>query len=112
MIELQEKFIGVLLNAVPSDWKSIQIHYEYFSIDGMRFEKYVAKADSEWRTIEFDPPLDAIDVLVELNAMLPQGQSEKWTWLEFSMDRSGEYKFDYNYGTPPMVAKELSHARP
>ena len=110
-IELQEKFIRALLAPVPSDWKSIHVHYEYFILDGMRFEKYVAKANSERGTVEFDPSLDAIDVLIELNAVPPQGQSEKWTWLEFSIDRSGKYKFDYKYGTPPMVAAELSHAR-
>jgi hypothetical protein len=51
-----------------------------------------------------------LDLLVELQQHPPQCQADKWTWLEFTLDNSGRYAFNYQYGTPPLTAKSLKYA--
>jgi hypothetical protein len=107
VIELQLKFIQLILNSIKTSWDSISIHFEYFDLDGENYEKYVANIFHDGRKQQFHPGLDALDVLIELNKAPPEGQSERWSWVEFVIDKTGKYKFDYKYGLPPLVAEEI-----
>jgi hypothetical protein len=86
------------------------VHYEHYPWNGQTIEKYIAKAIVEHETRDISLSLNAIDLLADLNSCLPEGQSERWTWLIFRMDNSGKYKFDYKYGVPPLAGKSIKYA--
>lgn len=107
MIALQEKFVVELLKPIGTSWDAVNIHFEHTEVNGNEFTKYIAKIYKNGILEQFDPSLDAIDILIEINETPPVGQQEKWSWVEFSIDSDGKYKFDYRYGIPPLVADTL-----
>lgn len=107
-VELQEEFIKQLAGEITSPWDSMHIHFEYVSIDNIQHEMYVAKIEWGGAVSQFSLSLELLDVLIELNDVIPNGQSEKWSWLECHVQKSGKYAFDYKYGTPPLVSDMLT----
>ena len=108
MLNVQEKFVLEMLKGVSQPWDSIKIHYENCEVNGEVLEIDTARVLSSDGEHDFDLSLDAINCLVELKSYLPQGQSEPWTWVEFFIDKTGRYKFDYKYGLPPLTADYLN----
>lgn len=109
-LALQEAFIAALVNEVSAGWDRIEIHYENFEWQGKALEKYISKSIRGEQARELPLSLEMLDVLVELQRHPPEGQTEKWTWIEFTIDNAGRYSFDYKYGTPPLAAKSLKYA--
>jgi hypothetical protein len=109
-LALQEAFIAVLLKEAPATWERIEIHYEHFEWQGKTFEKYISNTIRSGQATDLPLSLEMLDLLVELQQHPPQGQADKWTWLEFTLDDSGHYAFNYQYGTPPLTAKSLKYA--
>jgi len=109
-LELQQAFITALLKEAPAAWDRIEIHYEHFEWQGKTFEKYISNTIRSGQATELPLSLEMLDLLVELQRHPPQGQADKWTWLEFTLDNSGRYAFNYQYGTPPLTAKSLKYA--
>ncbi len=103
MLDAQKKFVTELVNSLPSGWESLTVHFEYTTIDGEQFEKFVAKRVDGGTQSQFTVPLDALDALIELNDIV----REKWSAVDFSMDNDGRYKFHFTYGVPPLVAQSL-----
>jgi hypothetical protein len=110
VLALQEAFIAALLKEVPDAWDRIEIHYEHFEWQGRTLEKYISRSTRGGQAQELPLSLEMLDLLVELQQHAPEGQAEKWTWLEFTLDPSGHYKFDYRYGMPPLAAKSVKYA--
>lgn len=110
MLELQEKFIGIVVKGAPATWDRIEIHYENYDQDGEKIVKTISKAIAGQGSDRLRLPLEGLRLLDELKTQIPAGQSEPWTWLEFSLDRQGKYKFDYKYGVPPLVAEALKYS--
>jgi hypothetical protein len=108
MLELQEQFIGELLDTVSEPWDRIEVHYENFAWSDGSSEIYVANRFLAGEKIDVDLSVEALDALAELQAHLPEGQTEPWTWLVFTIDATGKYSFDYQYGVPPLVAREMA----
>lgn len=108
MLELQEQFIGELLDAITEPWDRIEVHYENFAWSEGSSEKYVATRFLGDEEADVDLPLEALDALVALQEHPPEGQEEPWTWLRFSIDASGKYQFDFQYGVPPLTAEEIA----
>ena len=107
MLDAQKKFVTALVNSIPPGWQSVTIHFEYATIDGEQFEKFIARRGDAGTRSQFDLPLDALDALIEMNNIVPEGQSEKWSAVDFALDADGRYKFDFTYGVPPLVAQSL-----
>ena len=103
-IRLQERFIAELLPGAPGEWDRIEVHCERFAWKEQVLEKYVSKALHGSQSQQVPLSLEALDTLTELQAFVPLGQAERWTWLEFHLDPAGNYQFDYRYGTPPLAA--------
>ncbi|MCY1075835.1 hypothetical protein [Archangium lansingense] len=108
MLELQEQFIGALLDAVPEPWERIEVQYENFAWSDDRSEIYVANRFLAGEKADVDLSLEAIEALAALQAHPPEGQGEPWTWLTFTINATGEYHFDYRYGVPPLIAREMA----
>jgi hypothetical protein len=108
LVELQEKFIGEVLQAVDDPWDVVEVHYEYFVWKGNVMEQFTAKAQHRGAARSIDLPMAATDLLLEMRDAKPQGQAEHWTSVDFRLESDGKYKFDYGYGTPPMAAKRIS----
>lgn len=111
MIELQEQFIGELLDAITEPWERIEVHYENFAWSDGSSETYVANRFLVDEKIDVDLSVEALDALAALQKHPPQGQSEAWTWLTFTLDATGKYHFDHQYGVPPLVAREIAANR-
>jgi hypothetical protein len=111
ILALQEAFIAALIKEVPDAWDRIEVHYEHFEWQGQTLEKYISNLILGGQASELPLSLEMLDLLVELQAHPPEGQFEKWTWLEFELDATGRYKFDYKYGTPPLAAKSMKYAQ-
>jgi hypothetical protein len=112
MIALQNQFAQEVVQPISGAWDTVHVHYENASVEGTGREIYTAYFLAGGVKHEFDPSLDAIDVLAELQRHPPSGQKEKWTWLEFDMDNTGKYKFDYKYGVPPHTATAVKYSQP
>lgn len=110
LIETQEKLVFALAKEVTGKWDAIKIHYEYILLNGIQFEKYIAQKLVSGSVIDINLSLDMIDCFIELNEITPEGQSEKWSWLEFTLESSGKYYFDYKYGIPPLVSESIKSA--
>lgn len=109
MLETQKKFVTELAGAIPAGWQEVRVHFEYATVEGEQYEKFVAKRfdDGNESQFQFQLPLDALDVLIELNGDIPAGQSEKWTSVDVAIEASGKFRFDFGYGVPPLVAQSL-----
>ena len=107
LLTLYKQFIDELLQAVDSDWDSLEVRFEHYPWKGNNFEKYVAKYFSNSKSHQFDLSLESIDVLTELNKQMGEDGKEKWTWCLFKLDNAGKYNFEFNYGMPPMVENML-----
>jgi hypothetical protein len=107
MIQLQEQLIGEIVDLAPGHWDAIELHYELLPWEGEWAERYSAR----WvRGDDADGLLlshDALELLRTLNEAKPDGQQEKWTWLDFHLASDGRYSFDFQYDMPPMLAAEL-----
>lgn len=110
VLELHEKFIGELLKCIDDKWEKVELKFEYFPWKGSNFEKYDSRYFHKSLSRQFDPSLEALDVLIEMIQKMSEGGKEKWTWCVFSLDRSGKYDFDFQYGMPPMVEEMLRSA--
>ncbi len=111
MLELQEQFIGELLDAITEPWERIEVHYENFAWSDGSSEIYVTNRFLGDEKIDVDLSVEALDALAALQEHPPQGQSEAWTWLTFTLYATGKYHFDYQYGVPPLVAREIAANR-
>lgn len=111
MIELQNQFAARVAGAVKSAWDEIRIHYENAPVEGVTREVFTASFLLNGTHQELKLPLEAIDLLVELKQHKPQGQAEEWVWLEFFMDRTGKYKFDYRYENPPLILEQVKYSK-
>lgn len=112
LLHLQEQFIGELLESAPDEWERIEVHYERYAWGGGTSEIYVANGFVGNEKIDLNLTLEALDSLAALQAHPPQGQTGPWTWLAFVLDGSGRYHFDYQYGVPPLVAREIAANAP
>ncbi|MFY9476577.1 MAG: hypothetical protein WAQ08_02735 [Aquabacterium sp.] len=108
MIKLQEQFIEELLESTPEDWERIEVHYERYAWSGETSEIYIANSFVGSEKTDLDLTIEALEGLQALQDHPPQGQAEPWTWLKFVLDDSGRYHFDYQYGVPPLVAREMA----
>jgi hypothetical protein len=110
MLQLQEKFIAELTKSAGEEWDRIDIHYEYFPWQGTVIENYTSKVTSGEAARQLPLSFDVLEVVLALNECKPEGQTEKWTWFEFTMESDGSYKFEYKYGMPPLAADEIKYA--
>ncbi|MCP3098694.1 hypothetical protein LZ198_07365 [Myxococcus sp. K15C18031901] len=108
MLALQEQFIEALLEAVPEPWERLEVHYEKFAWGGEDSEIYVANRFLGEQKADMDLTMEALDALEALRGHRPQGQAEPWTWLVFSIEATGQYHFDFRYGVPPFIAREMA----
>jgi hypothetical protein len=109
ILDLQRIFINELLKGVESPWDRLEVHYEYFVWEGDAIVNYTSEAIEGQNARELELSLEASTILRALHDCKPEGQAEPWTWLEFSLDKSGAYKFDYKYGVPPLAAEEIKY---
>ncbi|MBW8756987.1 MAG: hypothetical protein JF586_05180 [Burkholderiales bacterium] len=110
-LELQDQFARTVYLPIREKWDSIDLHYENVVIDGIPYEIFQAVFIVDSVRKDFTPSLDCLDALTELQRNQPEGQEEKWTWLEFRMNSAGQYKFDFKYGIPPLAAEQMKFAR-
>ena len=107
MLAAQEQFISELLDGIDDPWDRIEVHYENYVWGGEHSEIYVANRFLGDHKTDVDLSLEALDTLAALKAHRPEGQDEPWTWLTFTLDAQGHYHFNYQYGVPPYVAREI-----
>jgi hypothetical protein len=111
IIELQNAIAQQLALSVEEAWDSIQFHYENATVDGLNREIFVAVFFNDGIKNQFTPTLEALDLFLTLRNSQPEGQNEEWTWLEFILERTGTYKFDYKYGLPPQIEIAIKYSK-
>lgn len=111
MIDLQNKFATRIANSMKSAWDEIWIHYENAIVEGEAREVFSASFVSNGVKNSFNLPLDAVDILVDLKRCKPENQADEWLWLEFFIDKTGKYKFDYKYEDPPLIMREIKYSK-
>ena len=115
MVDLQDEFAVLVARSVTSPWDEIRVHYENAEIGGVPREVFSASvlvngAEQPLKR-PLTLPLGALDLLAKLQQQKPRGQSQKWVWAEFSIDKTGKYRFDYKYDDPPLIMEQLKHER-
>lgn len=108
LIQAQEKFIMSLLDSVTEPWDKIEVHYENYSWDNQKSEMYVANRFLNGDKFDIDLNFETFEELNNLQQIVPQGQTEPWTWLLFNIDSAGKYNFEYKYGVPPFIFVEIA----
>lgn len=111
MIDLQDKFAARVAGLVKSPWDEIQVHYENAEMAGVPREVFTASLLLNGAKQSIKLPLDVLDLLLKLKQLKPHGQSEGWVWLEFFIDKTGQYKFDYKYGNPPLIMEQVKYSK-
>jgi len=97
----QRRFIDALVDAVDEDWDRIDLRYACVDAGGESVPTYLAQAVRGGNAEQVHLSADALDALEALQRSRPAGQAEHWTWLEFSIDATGSFRFDYKYGASP-----------
>lgn len=88
MLELQANFVKQLTSETRESWDKIEINYEYFP----------------WKSSD----IEAFDILDELRNVMKT--DETWTSCLININNDGKYDFQFGYGMPPMVEKNLEEA--
>jgi hypothetical protein len=87
------------------------VRYENYQVTKSdRREIVAATYEMGGDSIAIGLPLAALDILAELFMQKPKGQAEPWSWLDFFMDSAGRYGFEYKYGVPPLIARQLEYS--
>jgi hypothetical protein len=107
-VELQEKFIDEVLRCVRVDWDRIEVHYEYYVWKGNVLQQFTAQSFQGTAATDIDLSFAAANLMQEMRDSKPEGQAEHWTSMDFKLDGTGKFKFDYGYGLPPMAARTIS----
>lgn len=110
LIDLQDMFASRVAGSVKSPWDEIRVHYEHAAADGVPREVFTAYLLLNGAKQRLHLPLEALDLLVKMKRLKPDGQSQTWLWLEFTIDKTGKYKFDYQYDKPPLITEQLKYS--
>jgi len=110
LIKIHNKFVSELLYDPLPKWDHITLHFEYFKWKEDYFRVFSLKRYLDNNETKFDLSLEAEDVLIELNEAMAQNGKEPWTWLEFTLDDTGQCDFDFKYDIPPNVKTILENA--
>ncbi|ATQ77229.1 hypothetical protein CR152_23945 [Massilia violaceinigra] len=92
-------------------WDRIELLYENSIVDGDRRVVYKAFYFETDAKHQFGLSGECHTLLYELSEGQPDNGVEKWTWLKFMMDAGGTYAFEFKYGTPPLLERELELAK-
>lgn len=107
IIEIQRRISQKLAAELPRGWTSYVLHYENCSWKSEQMEKYTSECSVGPKPVRFDPSLEAIDALVELQDGMGQQGSERWSSVDVRLDPDGNFAFSFAYGLPPLVAEAL-----
>ena len=115
LFELHKNFINELLYDINFEWDKMELHFEYYPYppsynDKGNFEIYVVKfyTGNDSRS-DITLPLEANDALIEIHNEMSKNNKEPWTWVNFTLDNTGKYDFQFNYGVPPHVKERLKN---
>ncbi len=112
VVELQDQFVRLLARDAPAGWQSAFVHYENFLAENSElFEMSTSQVRVGGRDQHLELSLDAIDLLVALRDAMARTAASPWTWVEITVQSSGKYAFDYQYGVPPLTAQSLQRAQ-
>jgi hypothetical protein len=111
MIEMLDEFAILVSRAVRHPWDEIRVHYESVVVEDEPRVVFTSDFVHDGRSDDLKLPLEALDSLAKLQQARPEGQAERWTWLQFSMARTGKYKFDYKYDYPPLIKQRVEQAK-
>jgi hypothetical protein len=108
ILEIQKQFVEGLTTSFHGGWDKIEIHYENFVWTEGRSEKYRASRFIGDQVNDIDLGIELIEILEDLQKESGTNQNQQWNWLEFNIDNSGRYQFNYHYGVPPLIAEEIA----
>jgi hypothetical protein len=107
IIDIQRRISQLLAAELPRGWTSYELHYENFAWKSEQIEKYTSECSAGSKPVRFDPSLEAIDALVELQDGMGQQGSERWSSVDVRLHPDGNFAFSFGYGVPPLVAEAL-----
>jgi len=108
-VDLQDQFATRVTRAATAPWEEIRIHYENIAIEGKARVVYTSEYWRQGVAHDMSLSVEALYLLEKLKSAKTQTQNESWTWLEFSVDRSGKYHFEYKYSLPPLIQQQLKY---
>lgn len=105
--ELQEQVVLELCNIVTEPWDSIELHYENSIVDGYARSVYKSFYFVDGNKYQFGLTAECHDYLFELSDNRREDNVENWTWFDLKINNTGRYAFDFGYGTPPLLEREM-----
>lgn len=102
--KLQEKLCLLVASELPNSWQSVRIHYEHYPREEETHEMFSCSCLVSECKQDYSPSLSALDLLLEIKSAIESAGHEPWTYLDFTLASDGEYRMEFNYGIPPLVA--------
>lgn len=108
LVELQQQFIQEVVRCIQVEWDRLEIHYELYAYDGDNLEQSTSVTMLGDARSDLDLSFDVLELMSAMREAKPGGQAEHWTSMDFRLDSTGEFSFDYGYGIPPMAARTIA----
>ncbi|HET7457401.1 MAG TPA: hypothetical protein VFJ74_07085, partial [Gemmatimonadaceae bacterium] len=93
---------------IDVDWDRVEIHYEFYVYEGTDLESSTSVSFLGDAWTDLDLSFDALHLMRAMRNAKPEGQAEHWTSMDFRLDSTGKFSFDYGYGIPPMAARTIA----
>ncbi|WP_158932223.1 immunity protein YezG family protein [Acidisphaera sp. S103] len=107
-LELQKSLARAVSDAMQESWERIVVNYEMLTTDEGREVDYcafyISAAGGDFQETSLRTLPDAVDDLfIQLNDLMAKTENERWGTCDLVIDRSGQYKFNFDYAAPRRV---------
>ena len=108
VLELQKSLAQAVADAVTGPWERIVVNYEMLVTGEGREVDYcaftISTADGDFREASLRTLPDVVDDLFgQLNDLMAKTENARWGSCDLVIDRSGQYKFDFDYTAPRRI---------
>jgi len=108
LVELQQQFIQEVVRCIQVEWDRVEIHYEFYVYEEDDLEQSTSVSICGDARTDLDLSFDVVELMFAMRKAKPEGQAEHWTSMDFRLDSTGKFSFDYGYGIPPMAARTIA----
>lgn len=107
-LELQKSLAQEMANTVRDPWERIVVNYEMLTTDEGREVDYcafyISATDGDFRETSLRVlPETVDDLFIQLNDLMAKTENSRWGSCDFVIDRSGQYKFNFDYNAPKRI---------
>ena len=108
LVELQQQFIREVVHCIQVEWDRVEIHNEFYVHEGTDLEQSTSVSFLRDAWADLDLSFDVLELIFAMRNAKPEGQTEHWTSMDFRLDSTGKFSFEYGYGIPSMAARTIA----